>query len=109
VGVSTAKIDAILAVTGGMLGMFVFSEIVPFDGIASFFQMETEGFSGYLTLPEWFGVRPGVVGGVVMLIALAGFIAAEWAERKFDPERQEPESDPTADTKEMEEVQYASA
>jgi hypothetical protein len=77
--------------------------------VASFFQMETDGFSGYLTLPDWLGVRPGVVGGVVLLIALAGFIAAEWAERKFDPERQEPESDPAADSQEMQEVPYVSA
>lgn len=109
VGVSTAKVDAIFAVTGGMLGMFVFSEIVPIEWITSFFQMETDGFSGFLTLPDWLGVRPGVVGGVVMLIALVGFIGAEWAERKFDPDRQEPESDPAADSQEMQEVHYASA
>ena len=100
VGVSTAKIDAVFSVLGGMLGMFVFSEIVPVGWIADFFGMQTDGFSGYLTLPDWLGVRPGVVGFGVMLIALGGFMAAEWAERTFDPERH---------THDEQEVQYAGA
>jgi hypothetical protein len=89
VGVMTARIDAIFSVLGGMLGMFLFAELVPIEPIAKFFNLETEGFSGQLTLWEWLGVKPGVVGFFVMIIALLGFVAAEWAERKFNPQLQE--------------------
>ena len=83
VGVATAKVDAVFAVLGGLLGMFVFAELVPIPWLRSFYELETPGFSGRLTLPEWLGVRPGVVGFAVMLVALGGFLAAEWAEKKY--------------------------
>lgn len=83
VGVATAKVDAVFAVLGGLLGMFVFAELVPIPAFRAFYELQTEGFSGRLTLQEWLGVRPGVVGAAVVLIALGGFLAAEWAEKKF--------------------------
>jgi hypothetical protein len=89
VGVATAKVDAVMSVLGGFLGMFVFAEMIPLEWLSDLYGMQTEGFSGYLTLWEWLGVKPGVVGFAVMLIALGGFVAAEWAERKFDPEKQQ--------------------
>jgi uncharacterized protein len=83
VGVATAKVDAFFSVAGAMFGMFIFAELIPASWLRALYDLETEGFSGRLTLPEWLGVRPGVVGFAVMLIALGGFAAAEWAERKF--------------------------
>jgi hypothetical protein len=83
VGVVTGKVDAVFSVLGGLVGMFVFAEVVPIPGLRALYELETKGFSGRLTLPEWLGVRPGVVGFAVMLVALGGFWAAEWAEKKF--------------------------
>jgi uncharacterized protein len=88
VGVVTAKIDAVFSVLGGLIGMFVFAEIFPLGGVARFFNLQTDGFSGYLSLPEWLGVRPGLVGAAVVLVALGGFLAAEWAEKKFATDRE---------------------
>jgi len=89
VGVATAKVDAVFSVLGGMLGMVIFAELIPIAPFTRFFNLKTDGFSGSLTLSQWFGVKPGVVGFFVMLIALGGFLAAEWAERKFNPSLQE--------------------
>jgi len=86
VGVTTLKVDAVMSVAGGLIGMFIFAELVPIGWLEAFYGLETEGFSGSLSLWQWLDVKPGVVGFVVMLIALAGFIASEWAERKFNPQ-----------------------
>jgi uncharacterized protein len=83
VGVATAKLDAIAAVAGGMMGMFVFGEMFNFETISSFYALETPGITGRITLPDFLGVRPGVVAAVILLIAVAGFIASEWAERRY--------------------------
>ena len=83
VGVVTAKLDAIAAVVGGMVGMFIFAEMAPIEWLRGLYELQTPGFSGRLTLPEWLGVKPGIVGGAVMLVALGGFLAAEWAERRL--------------------------
>lgn len=85
VGVATAKVDALFSVLGGLLGMAIFAEVIPAAWFSTFYALETEGFSGRLTLPAWLGTRPGVVGFGVLLIALGGFVAAEWAERRFGP------------------------
>ncbi len=85
VGVATGKVDAILSVAGGMLGMFLFAESFQIPAIARFYAMDTEGITGRITLPEWLGVRPGIVAFAVLVIAVAGFVAAEWAEKRFKP------------------------
>lgn len=85
VGVVTAKVDALFAVLGGFIGMFVFAELIPIQVFRALYLHETPGFTGRLTLPEWLGVRPGIVAAGVVLVALAGFAGAEWAERRFSP------------------------
>lgn len=79
VGLATLKTDAIFYLIGAFLGMFVFGEVVPM--IQGLF---TGGFLGdTLTLPKLLGVSPGVVGFVVILIALGGFWGSEVLEKKF--------------------------
>lgn len=83
VGVATGKVDAVLSVAGGMLGMFLFAESYRIPAVARFYAMDTEGITGRITLPDWLGVRPGIVALAVLLVAVAGFVASEWAEKRF--------------------------
>lgn len=101
VGAVTGKIDSAFFVLGGLFGMFVFGEMIPIGWLRNFYMLQTDGFSGRLTLYDWLGVRPGVVGGVVILMALAMFWAAEWAEKKFAPK---PAEAPVEEVKEQEPV-----
>jgi hypothetical protein len=83
VGVVTAKTDALFSVLGALLGMFVFGELMAVGAFRAFYALQTDDFAGRLTLPEVLGTTPGVVGLGVLLMALAGFVGAEWAERRF--------------------------
>ena len=79
VGLATLKTDAIFYLVGAFLGMFVFGEIIPY-----LYRFFTSGFLGdSLTLPKVLGVSPGVVGFVVILIALGGFWGSELLEKRF--------------------------
>ena len=80
-GLATLKIDAIFYITGALIGMFIFGEIEPM--ITPFFSGELSGDMGTITIYEFLGVSAGVVGFFVMLIALGGFFAAEWVEKKY--------------------------
>lgn len=79
-GLATLKIDAIFYITGALIGMFIFGEIEPL--ITPFFSGEFSGNMGTITIYEFLGVSAGVVGFIVMLIALGGFLGAEWIEKK---------------------------
>jgi hypothetical protein len=85
VGVVTGKVDALLSVLGGMLGMALFAESFGIAAVARFYDLDTAGITGRITLPDWLGVRPGLVALVILVVAVAGFVAAEWAERRFNP------------------------
>jgi len=79
VGLATLKIDAVFYLIGAFFGVFVFGEIAP--SIYGFF---TSGFLGEsLTLPKALGVSTGVVGFLVILMALGGFWGVEALEKKF--------------------------
>ena len=79
VGLATLKTDAIFYLVGAFLGMFVFGEMIPY-----LYRFFTSGFLGdSLTLPKVLGVSPGVVGFVVILIALGGFWGSELLEKRF--------------------------
>jgi uncharacterized protein len=83
VGLATLKTDALFYLIGAFFGMFVFGEMFP--AIDIFF---TSGFMGdSLTLPKFLGVSPGVVGAVVIVIALLGFWGSEIIEKKMSPVR----------------------
>lgn len=87
VGCATLKTDAWLNVAGAALGMVIFAELFPF----------VEGFwrSGHLgdrmTLPEYFGWSHGLVGLLVIVMAVAMFAGSEWLEGKFGEPEPEPE------------------
>jgi hypothetical protein len=78
-GLATLKKDAALYITGMLIGLFMFGEIEPF--VHSFM---ISGFLGdAVTLPDYFGVSAGIVGVVVIIIAVGGFIGAEKLEKRF--------------------------
>ena len=81
VGLSTFKIDAVFYIVGALIGMFAFGEIEPF--ITSFFSGEASGFMGVVTLNQVLGISSGVIGFLVILMALAGFWGSEWMEKRF--------------------------
>jgi len=79
VGLATLKTDALFYLIGAFLGVFVFGEAVPY-----FYDFFTSGFLGdSLTLPKVLGVSGGVVGFLVILMALGGFWGSEILEKKF--------------------------
>lgn len=79
VGLATLKTDALFYLIGAFFGIFVFGEIAP--AIYGFF---TSGFLGdSLTLPNVLGISSGVVGFLVILMALGGFWGVEALEKKF--------------------------
>ena len=78
-GLSTLKVDAMFYLIGALFGMFVFGEIVPF-----FYDFFQSGFMGEsITIYSVLGVSAGVIGFLVLLMALGGFWGAEWVEKKF--------------------------
>ena len=76
VAIATGKIDAMVYAVGGLFGIFVFGE--SFDWIKDFFNSTP---MGRITLPELFGLDYGIVLLAVILLAIGGFTAAEWAEK----------------------------
>jgi uncharacterized membrane protein YedE/YeeE len=79
VSMSTFKLDGLFFVVGLGVGMFLFGETV------SFFRVfwDTSGLYGEVTLQDFFGVSPGVMVLLVVLMALGMFWGAERIERYF--------------------------
>lgn len=78
VGASTGRIDALVYIAGVFAGTFVVGEIAPL--MQGF--MESGDF-GELTLPQVFHLPEGVVVALVVLMAIGGFVGAQWVERRF--------------------------
>ncbi len=78
VALATFKLDAIFYVLGVMAGVLVIGEAFPL--VKGFYE---SGNFGRLTLPQVLHVPYGVVVFLVVLMALGGFAAAEWAEKRF--------------------------
>jgi len=76
VAISTGKIDAIVYALGGLFGIFVFGEMFPY--ITDFFYSTP---MGRITLPELFGIDHGIILLIVIMLAIAGFTAADWGEK----------------------------
>ena len=76
VAIATGKIDAMVYALGGFFGIFVFGELFP--SISNFFYSTN---MGRINLPEFFGMNYGFIMLIVILIAIAGFTAAEWGEK----------------------------
>jgi hypothetical protein len=78
VAVATGKLDALLYVAGVLAGVFAIGEAFPL--VKGFYE---SGDFGRLTLPQVLHLPYGVVVFAVVLMAVGGFAAAEWAERRF--------------------------
>lgn len=78
VAIATGKLDALFYVGGVLAGVFVIGEAFPL--VKGFYE---SGNLGRLTLPQVLHLPYGVVVFLVVLMALGGFAAAEWAERRF--------------------------
>lgn len=78
VAIATGKIDALFFVAGVLFGVLVIGEAFPL--VSGFYE---SGNFGRLTLPDVFHLPYGVVVFLVVLMALGGFVIAEWAERRF--------------------------
>lgn len=84
VAVATGRIDALFYVAGVMAGVFAIGEAFPL--VKGFYESSDHG---RLTLPQVLHLPYGVVVFLVVLMALGGFAAAEWAERRFGGARKE--------------------
>ncbi|MEP0823317.1 MAG: YeeE/YedE family protein [Ignavibacterium sp.] len=80
VAVSTGKLDGMVYLLGILAGIFIFGEA--FDLVEEFY-WSTD--LGTLTIPQLLNLPYGLVVFAVVLMALGGFMAAEWAEKKFGP------------------------
>jgi uncharacterized membrane protein YedE/YeeE len=78
VAAATGRIDGLVFLLGVCAGIFAIGEAWPV--IAGFADSTA---LGRLTLPEVFGVTPGLVVFLVVLMALAGFWGAAALERRF--------------------------
>ena len=61
-----------------MIGMFVFGEI--YAWIAPF---HTSGAMGTVLLSDWLNISIGLIGFLVIVMALLMFWGGEWLEKKF--------------------------
>lgn len=76
VSFATGRIDGLIFFLGVAAGIFVFGEFYPL--LKDFF-MSTP--MGKVFIPEYFNISYGLVVFIVTLIALGGFIGAEWVEK----------------------------
>jgi hypothetical protein len=75
---ATGRLDGLLYVLGVGAGTLAFALALP--RLGGLFEA---GALGALTLPQALGLPYGVVVFAVVLMALAGFVGAEWVERRF--------------------------
>ena len=75
---ATGKIDAMVFLTGVMVGLFGYGEI--FMSIKDW--AKPDGV-GVITLDKLTGISYGFLVFAIILMAVGGFMAAEWAERKL--------------------------
>jgi len=80
VAASTGKYDGMIYLLGIIAGIFLFGEVFPL--LNNFYSSSA---MGKVTLPEFFGVSYGLIVFLVILMALGGFVGAEWVEKKFRP------------------------
>ena len=75
---ATGKIDALVFLAGVMAGLFFYGEI--FMDIKDWVKPEDVSV---ITLDKLTGIPYGILVFAIILMAVGGFIAAEWAERKL--------------------------
>lgn len=79
VGLATLKVDALFNILGAMFGMALTAEIIPH--IYGFWTSTKVG--DRTTLPEYFGLSPGLVGAGILVMALMMFAGSEWVEKRY--------------------------
>jgi uncharacterized membrane protein YedE/YeeE len=80
VGMATGRLDAAVFLGGVAAGTYLMGELTPF--IQGFCDA---GDLGRLTLPELLRLPQGVVVGLVLVVAVGGFVGAQRIERRFAP------------------------
>jgi len=78
VAMATGRLDAVMFGLGVFLGIFIFGEAYPLYAGFMF-----TGDMGVITVPELLGVSYGLVMLIVIIIAVVGFIGAEYVERRW--------------------------
>jgi len=76
---TTGKIDGMMFLGGALIGMLVFGLAYPL--VAPLMTMGE--VAGSPTVPSVLGVRPGLIALGMTVMAVVGFVGAEWAERRF--------------------------
>ncbi len=76
---AVGKIDAMVFVFGGLLGVLLFSEM--FSLVENFYQ---SGFLGYLTVDSVLGISKGQSALLLIVIAVGAFIVTTKIEQKFN-------------------------
>ena len=84
VSIATGRIDGIFYSLGGFFGIFVFGELYP--DMAGFLNSKAMGL---INIPQWLHINYGFIVFLVILIAIAGFTAAEWGEKLMAKKRAE--------------------
>ena len=87
VAASTGRIDGVVYLLGIIFGIFVFGEVFP---LVSSFYVSTP--MGQITLPQISGLPYGLLVFLVVLMALGGFVGAEWVEKKMASKKAEARS-----------------
>ncbi|MBT4792580.1 MAG: YeeE/YedE family protein, partial [Halobacteriovoraceae bacterium] len=78
VGLVTLKVDALFNILGALFGMIITAEIIPF-----IYDWWTSSMLGKrITLPEFFNLSPGLVGFLVIIMALGMFVFSEFMEKR---------------------------
>ncbi len=80
VAASTGRTDGMVYLLGVIAGVFIFGESFP---LVKDFYNSTD--LGSLTFPQLLNLPYGVLVFAVVLMAVGGFVAAGWAEKKFGP------------------------
>lgn len=76
VAFASGALDGMMYVAGVALGIFIFDEIFPFiEGFVN------STYMGRVSIPQYFNLSYGFVVFLVVLMALGGFMAAEWGEK----------------------------
>ncbi len=87
---TVGKLDGMMYVLGALFGMFIYGEIFP--AIKS---IAESGYMGEVTLSDWLHLRPGLIAFFIVIMALAMFGFAEWAEKRFGEKKPLSEDTPS--------------
>jgi len=78
VGLVTLKVDALFNILGALVGMAITAEIIPY-----IYKWWTGSLVGKrTTIPEYFDIKAGVVGFIIVIIALLLFAFSEYVEKR---------------------------